>query len=95
MDRRTFVKNLGLGAAAVAVAAPISTVKAATTITATGGAGSPYEVVVVGGGFGGASAAKYIALLEWKMDVNVTLVDANLNHISCILSNLVLTVRKR
>ena len=94
MDRRTFVKNLGLGAVAAAVTSPISTVKAANTITAMGSAGSPYEVVVVGGGFGGASAAKYIALWGGKTDVKVTLVDVNPAHISCILSNLVLNGQK-
>lgn len=50
----------------------------------------PARVVVVGGGFGGATAAKYLAL--WgKGRVSVTLVDANPQHVSCILANLVVT----
>lgn len=47
------------------------------------------RVVVVGGGFGGATVAKYLRL--WGGDVQVTLVEPNPTHIACILSNLVLT----
>lgn len=48
------------------------------------------RVVIVGGGFGGATAARYLRL--WGGDkVSVTLVDANPGHYSCILSNLVVT----
>lgn len=92
MERRTFLKNLGLGAVAATVT-PVSTVKAATSIAAVDNTSSPYELVVVGGGFGGASAAKYIALWGGSA-VNVTLVDTNSTHISCILSNLVLNNQK-
>ena len=90
MDRRTFVKNLGLGAFAASVA-PIPTVGASTSTNAA--LPDPYEVVVVGGGFGGASVAKYLKL--WgQNNVNVTLVDTNSAHVSCILSNLVLNGQK-
>lgn len=47
------------------------------------------RVVVVGGGFGGATLAKYLRM--WGGNIQVTLVDANPSHISCILSNLVVT----
>lgn len=47
------------------------------------------RVVVVGGGFGGATVAKYLRL--WGGNVQVTLVEPNPTHIACILSNLVLT----
>ena len=48
------------------------------------------RVLIVGGGFGGATAARYLRL--WGGDkVAVTLVDANAAHYSCILSNLVVT----
>ncbi len=51
---------------------------------------SPARVVIVGAGFGGATAARYLRL--WGGDkVSVTLVDANAAHYSCILSNLVVT----
>jgi sulfite dehydrogenase len=45
------------------------------------------RVVVVGAGFGGATAARYLRL--WG-NVDVTLVDRNASFISCPLSNLVL-----
>ena len=51
--------------------------------------GTVARVVVVGGGFAGATAAKYLRLWSGG-SVAVTLVDANLAHASCILSNLVL-----
>ena len=47
------------------------------------------HVVVVGGGFAGATAAKYIRLWSGGT-VDVTLVDKNARHASCIMSNLVL-----
>ena len=78
LDRRKFLKLLGLAGATLAVPRLAS---AATPLA---------RVVVVGGGFGGATAAKYLAL--WgKGKVQVTLVDASVQHISCILSNLVVT----
>jgi len=47
------------------------------------------KVVVVGGGYGGATAAKYVRLLsDYKIDV--VLIEPNENFISCPLSNLVL-----
>lgn len=53
-------------------------------------AGPEARVVIVGGGFGGATAAKYLAL--WGQGrVAVTLVDPNPEHTSCVLSNLVVT----
>lgn len=51
--------------------------------------GTVARVVVVGGGFAGATAAKYLRLWSGG-SVAVTLVDANPAHASCILSNLVL-----
>jgi sulfide dehydrogenase [flavocytochrome c] flavoprotein chain len=47
------------------------------------------HVVVVGGGFGGATAAKYLRL--WSQgEVQVTLVERNSQFISCPVSNLVI-----
>jgi NADPH-dependent 2,4-dienoyl-CoA reductase/sulfur reductase-like enzyme len=47
------------------------------------------QVVVVGGGYGGATAAKYIRMWS-EGDIGVTLVEPNPTFISCPLSNLVL-----
>jgi sulfide dehydrogenase [flavocytochrome c] flavoprotein chain len=46
------------------------------------------RVVVVGGGFGGATAAHYLKL--WGGNVDVTLVERNPQFVSCPISNLVL-----
>lgn len=79
-NRRDFAKSAGalslLGASAITGCASI------------GGAARP-QVVVVGGGFGGATAAKYIAMWsEGKIDV--TLVERDAQFVSCPMSNLVL-----
>jgi NADPH-dependent 2,4-dienoyl-CoA reductase/sulfur reductase-like enzyme len=46
------------------------------------------RVVVIGGGFGGGSAAKYIKM--WAPDIDVVLVERDAQFISCPISNLVL-----
>jgi len=51
------------------------------------------RVVVVGGGFGGATAARYLRL--WGGNVDVTLVERNAQFISCPISNLVLGGHKQ
>lgn len=50
--------------------------------------GTNKKVVVVGGGTAGATAAKYIRLLDASIDV--TLIEANKEHYTCYLSNEVL-----
>ncbi|MGB2680600.1 MAG: FAD/NAD(P)-binding oxidoreductase [Candidatus Competibacter sp.] len=77
ISRRHFLKLAG---AATALAATPTFLKAQNLSG---------RVVVVGGGFAGATLAKYLRL--WGGGVSVTLVDANPAHISCILSNLVLS----
>src|SRR5262245_66218785 len=49
---------------------------------------SKARVVVVGGGFGGATAAKYIRL--WDPSIDVVLVERDSQFVSCPISNLVL-----
>lgn len=49
---------------------------------------SKAQVVVVGAGYGGATAAKYIRMLS-NNSISVTLIEPNENFISCPLSNLV------
>ena len=51
--------------------------------------GSRPHVVVVGGGYGGATAARYVRLFSDRR-VDVTLVEPQADFISCPLSNLVL-----
>ncbi|UCH47274.1 MAG: FAD-dependent oxidoreductase [Betaproteobacteria bacterium] len=46
------------------------------------------RVVVIGGGFAGATAARYIRM--WSPDIAVTLVEPNKQFVSCPLSNRVL-----
>lgn len=50
--------------------------------------GASSKVVVIGGGFGGATAAKYIRKLDSTIDV--TLVEPNLTFYTCPFSNTVL-----
>lgn len=73
-DRRDFLKMTGATAAL-----------AAAGCATTGGARP--RVVVIGGGFGGATAAKYIRM--WGPNVDVVLVERNLDFVSCPISNLV------
>jgi sulfite dehydrogenase len=63
---------------------------AATTLVgcATSGGPSIGRVVIVGGGFGGATAAHYLKM--WGGNVDVTLVERNPAFVSCPISNLVL-----
>jgi sulfide dehydrogenase [flavocytochrome c] flavoprotein subunit len=75
--RRDFLKQLSVVAAGVAAAGARARAFAAAP-----------RVVVVGGGFGGATAAKYLRL--WAPDIQVTLVERNREFISCPLSNRVL-----
>jgi sulfide dehydrogenase [flavocytochrome c] flavoprotein chain len=51
------------------------------------------RVVVIGGGFGGATAARYLRL--WGGNVDVTLVERNPSFISCPISNLVIGGHKQ
>src|SRR3954469_1668958 len=75
MKRRDF---LGFAAAGSLV----SLVGCATNVP------SKARVVVVGGGFGGATAAKYIRM--WDPSIDVVLVERDPSFISCPISNLVL-----
>lgn len=76
ISRRNFIKILGAGTLVSSFPAIVS--------SATSGP----RVIVVGGGFAGATAAKY--LRRWDPTINVTLIEPNARFHSCILSNLVL-----
>lgn len=75
LNRRKFLELAG--AATLAVASP-KAVHAATP-----------RVVVVGGGFGGATVSKYLRL--WGGQINLSMVESQPLHYSCILSNGVVT----
>jgi sulfide dehydrogenase [flavocytochrome c] flavoprotein subunit len=78
IQRRDFLKVAGASAALASVSALPG---CATTP-------SKARVVVVGGGFGGATAAKYIRL--WDPSIDVVLVERESAFTSCPISNLVL-----
>jgi sulfide dehydrogenase [flavocytochrome c] flavoprotein subunit len=75
-SRRKFIKGVGVAGAVSAVGIPYLAF----------GAGK--KVVVVGGGTGGATAAKYIRLAD--PSIEVTLIEANKDYYTCYLSNEVL-----
>lgn len=83
MKRRQFIKALGMG-----------TVLGSAAIHASGSNAARPKVVVVGAGYGGATAARYLSL--WSGGgIDVTLVEPNAAFISCPLSNLVLGGSRR
>ena len=47
------------------------------------------RVIVIGGGYGGATAAKYIRMLS-GYNIPVTLIEPNASFVSCPMSNLVI-----
>ena len=79
MQRRQFIQMMGAGAMAGTFAGCAS-----TPIDAKGA-----KVVVIGGGYGGATAAKYVRKFS-NYTADVTLIEPNQNFISCPLSNLVI-----
>src|SRR6478752_6643495 len=78
MDRRQFLKA---GAAGVAMAG-------VSGCAATGASAAKARVAVVGGGYGGATAAKYIRMLD--DGIEVVLIEPNEAFVSCPISNMVL-----
>ena len=80
----TYTRRDVLKAASAAAAA-----SALAGCATTGSTKSLGRVVVIGGGYGGATAAKYLRL--WSDGaIEVTLIEANPSFISCPISNLVL-----
>jgi NADPH-dependent 2,4-dienoyl-CoA reductase/sulfur reductase-like enzyme len=78
LTRREFVKWLS---ASVALSGNIGCATATTSRTVG-------RVVVIGGGYAGATAAKYVRM--WGPDIEVTLVERDAEFVSCPLSNRVL-----
>ncbi|MBF0622465.1 MAG: FAD-dependent oxidoreductase [Magnetococcales bacterium] len=78
LTRRNFIKVAG-GAAAVAGTTGCSLFSGAAHASKKG------RVVVIGGGYGGAVAAKYIRKAD--PGIEVTLIEKNTHYVSCPLSN--------
>jgi sulfide dehydrogenase [flavocytochrome c] flavoprotein chain len=81
MQRRQLIKGL----AATGVAASAATLVGCAAI-----GGAKARVLVVGGGYGGATVAKYVRVFSAGR-VDVTLVEPNDAFVSCPMSNLVLS----
>ena len=80
MKRRQFIQTSTWGSAAGVMG---------LSGCATTGSGQGPKVVVVGGGYGGATAAKYVRM--WSdYGIQVTLVEPNPAFVSCPMSNLVI-----
>ena len=79
MQRRGFLQTAGAGTAL----AGLGLLTGCASI-----GGTAPKVVVVGGGYGGATAAKYLRLFS-EGRVDVTLVEPNASFVSCPISNLV------
>ncbi|MFA5083133.1 MAG: FAD-dependent oxidoreductase, partial [Hydrogenophilaceae bacterium] len=78
LNRRQFIK-------ALAAATSVSALSFPTLAHAKAKA----RVIVIGGGYGGATAAKYVKLLDTGIDV--TLIEPNAIYTSCPLSNEVIS----
>ena len=74
INRREFVKTIAAASSVAALSFPsIASAKAKA------------RVIVIGGGYGGATAAKYVKMMD--ADIDVTLIEANKTYTSCPLSN--------
>lgn len=84
-SRRDFLKVVGASAAGAALSGCASTPEVSKPIA---------RVIVIGGGYGGATAARYIR--AWSGGaIEVFLVERNTQFVSCPLSNLVLGGSRR
>ena len=81
LDRRSFLKLVGAGAGA-AGAAGLPMIGRAAELMPKGAK----RVVVVGGGYGGTIAAKYIRMLD--KSIEVVMIERNDHFVSCPFSNL-------
>jgi NADPH-dependent 2,4-dienoyl-CoA reductase/sulfur reductase-like enzyme len=84
VTRRQFLRTTGLGVAAVGALGGCATTLRGDFAPKTG-----KRVVVVGGGWGGATAAKYVRLGD--PSIEVVLLEPNRRFVSCPFSNLVLS----
>ena len=98
ISRRSFVKTTAVTAASLSLFGlagckkteqkPAATQDAAAPVvegTKTEAPKTGHTVVIAGGGYGGATTAKYLKILNPA--INVILVDRNAEHVSCAMSN--------
>ncbi len=83
LDRRSFLKLVGVSAGATGAAALPVIGRAAELMPKAG-----KRVVVIGGGYGGTIAAKYIRMMD--KSIEVVLIERNDHFVSCPFSNLYL-----
>ena len=87
LDRRQLLHGLARAAALGGTSGALGLLSACAT---PGGSASRAQVVVVGGGYAGATAAKYIRLLsDYRIDV--MMIEPDRSFVSCPISNLVLS----
>ncbi len=87
LDRRGLLRlglGAGLGLGGLMLAGCASTASGGPSIG---------RVVVVGGGYGGATAARYLKM--WGGNIDVTMIERNPQFISCPMSNLVIGGHKQ
>ncbi|MFW5450388.1 MAG: FCSD flavin-binding domain-containing protein [Methylophagaceae bacterium] len=82
LKRRSFIKT-AITAGSVAMLPAVSLTACASKST------SQQRVVIIGGGFSGATAAKYLSM--WSPDTEVIMIERNAQFVSCPQSNLVLS----
>jgi sulfide dehydrogenase [flavocytochrome c] flavoprotein subunit len=85
LSRREFLKWVSASAGTVALSGCETMPGESAVASASTGAA---RVVVVGAGYGGATAAKYVKM--WAPDIDVVLIERSPQFISCPISNLVL-----
>ena len=76
-DRREFIRLMGAAGTVAGTAGflwPLSAL-----------AGASGKIVIIGGGFGGATCAQY--LRRWNADVEITLIEKDSKYITCPFSN--------
>lgn len=82
-SRRHFIKAIGASGLLVSSYALLSACATNTKKSATG------TVVIIGGGYAGATAAKYVRLWS-ENNIDVVVIEKSIQFVSCPLSNLVL-----
>ncbi len=81
LKRRDFIKTAAIAGAAATVLPVVASASRTPT--------NRKRVVIIGGGFAGATAAKYLAM--WSQNTEVVMIERNAQFVSCPQSNLVLS----